>query len=128
MLDLLHKSHYASIPYPTIHNFVTEMWRHVHIFVKNSASWDKSDVLWDLRYTSILYITRNIHRIPALFCFADSWRRCILPNRIASVALEQLYELQFQSFILSTPHELCTRLAVFCFVLFCFCFVVISCR
>ena len=37
---LLHKSHKAPIPYPTMQYFVTEMCTCVHISVKNGALWD----------------------------------------------------------------------------------------
>ena len=49
-LHLLHKSHNAPVPYPTIQHFVTEMCTHVHISVTKwcimgylSGTWD----LWD---------------------------------------------------------------------------------
>ena len=39
-IDLLHNSHNAPVPYPTMHYFVTEMCTCVHISVKKCALWD----------------------------------------------------------------------------------------
>ena len=47
--NLLHKFHKASVPYPTMHHFVTEMCACVHISVtKCCVVGYLSDALWDL--------------------------------------------------------------------------------
>ena len=48
-VDLLHKSHNAPVPYPTMHHFVTEMCTCVHISVtKWCIAGYLSNALWDL--------------------------------------------------------------------------------
>ena len=49
IIDLLHKCHNASVPYATMHHFVTEMCTHVHISVtKRCIVGYLSNALWDL--------------------------------------------------------------------------------
>ena len=49
LIDLLHKSHNAPVPYPTMPHFVTEMCTHVHISVtKWCIMGYLSNALWDL--------------------------------------------------------------------------------
>ena len=53
-IDLLHKSHNTSVPYPTMHHFVTEMCTCVHISVtKWCIVGYLYDALWDLWNGSI---------------------------------------------------------------------------
>ena len=76
-IDLLHKYHNASVPYPTIHHFVTEMCTCVHISVtKWCIVGNFSNELWDLWDASIAkgndfhvstspdYSYKNLHRNP----------------------------------------------------------------
>ena len=49
-IDLLHKSHNASVSYPTMHHLVTEMCTYVHISVtKWCIVGYETDAFWDLR-------------------------------------------------------------------------------
>ena len=62
--NLLHKSHNAPVPYPTVHHFVTEMCRYVHISVKKICIVGYlPSALWDLWHGSIVDIG-----IPSLCC------------------------------------------------------------
>ena len=48
-VELLHKSHNAPVPYPTMHHIVTEMCAHAHIYVtKWCIVGYFYDTLWDL--------------------------------------------------------------------------------
>ena len=50
----LHKSYNARVPYPAMHNFVTEMYTHVHISViKWCIVGYLSIELWDVWYVFI---------------------------------------------------------------------------
>ena len=54
-IDLLHKSHNAPVPYPTMHHFVTETCTHVHLSVtKWCIVGYLSGALWDLWDASIV--------------------------------------------------------------------------
>ena len=52
-IDLLHKSHNAAVPYPTMYHFVTEVCTCIHIPLQNGALWDMPDTFWDLWDASI---------------------------------------------------------------------------
>ena len=55
-INLLHKSHNAPVPYPTMHHFVTEMCTCVHISVtKWCIVGYLTDALWDLWDGSISF-------------------------------------------------------------------------
>ena len=55
VIDPSHKSQNASVPYPTMHHFVTEMFTHVHISVtKCCIVGYGTDAFWDLWDGSIL--------------------------------------------------------------------------
>ena len=43
-VDLIHKSHNAPLPYPTMHYFITEMCTCVHILLQNCELWDMGEV------------------------------------------------------------------------------------
>ena len=66
--DLVHKSHNAPIPYPTMHHFVSEMCTCVHISVTKLCIvgyW--SNVLWDLWDGSVQYLAWSAsHSVPHL--------------------------------------------------------------
>ena len=59
IIDLIHKSHNAQVPHPTMHHFVTEMCTCVHFSV---AKWcivgHLSNALWDLWDGSIALCVR----------------------------------------------------------------------
>ena len=60
VIDLLHKSHNALVPYPTMHHFMTAMCICVHISVTkwcimgflHDASWD----LWDGSFAKVAHV------------------------------------------------------------------------
>ena len=72
LIDLLHKSHNAPVPHPTVYHFVTEMRLSVHIYVTKrcivgylcAAMWD----LWDGRYED-MYNLKLPKRRPQISIF-----------------------------------------------------------
>ena len=71
VIDLLHKSHSAPVPCPTVYHFVAEMCLCAH-FCYKIVHCGIYDVLWDLQDGSTLY--RREYLLPLNQCgLSDSW-------------------------------------------------------